>query len=77
MYALCDSFIKMGLSFSNEINQNYTITLASVISSLFYGNVNIIEELGGQTFPNIAVNTFMLINIIYYLLNSKITKKEK
>ena len=77
LYALCNAYIKMGLSFSNEINTNYTITITSIISSLFYGNINLLTKFEGQTFPNIATNTFILINLIYYLLNTKISKKEK
>lgn len=77
IYSLYTSYIKMGLSFSQTISNNYSISSSNIIKAFFYGNISFITEKSGSTFPNIALNTFALLNIIYYFINSKIRKKEK
>lgn len=77
IYSLYSSYLKMGISFSQEINQGFNTTIIDFIKSLFYGNINFTVDTSGNTYPNIALNTFALLNIIYYFFNKNISKKEK
>ena len=77
VYALYTSFIKTGLGFSNDISNAYTLSILDFIKSLFFGNISFIVEMEGATFPNIAVNTIMLISFFYFFINNKISKKDK
>ncbi len=64
------------LAFGSE-GGDYLLSTTDFFKSIFIGNINLIQTSKGQTFPNIAVNTFILINIIYYFFNKKITTKDK
>ena len=77
IYALYTSFVKTGLGFSNGISNAYTLSILDFIKSLFFGNISFIVEMEGATFPNIAVNTIMLISFFYFFINNKISKKDK
>ncbi len=76
IYALYNSYLKMGITFSDTISTEYSLSFLDFIKSLFYGNtiLTVFEEV---TFPNIAVNSFALLNLFYYFVNKNITKKEK
>lgn len=77
LYALIISYSKMGLSFDNEIT-TYQVKFLDLLKSLLYGNISFITEEPPQyTFPNIAINTFMLFNFLYYFFNKEISKKTK
>ena len=71
-----DALLKTGFS-SLRINSDYVITLKDFIKSLFYQDINLTLINNGNTIPNIACNSFILINLIYYFLNIKIDKKDK
>ena len=78
IYALIISYTKMGLSFDTEIATPYSVKIIDLFKSLLYGNISFVEkDTFNYTFPNIAINTFMLFNFIYYFLNNKINKKAK
>ncbi len=68
---------QMGLGFSNSNDSNYFLSTVNFFKSLFYGNNILNINFSGETFPNIAVNTFILLNIIFYFLNSKIKPRDK
>ncbi len=76
-YLAFDAFIKTGLKFESGDVSFYTINFFDFIKSLFYGNTNLLLTKDGETFPNIAVNTFVFINCLYFFINKKITKKDK
>lgn len=76
LYALYNSYLKMAIAFSSYVSTEYTISIMDFIKSLFYGNISFVVN-GGATFPNIATNTFILINLLYYFINKKIDKREK
>ena len=77
VYSLYSSYLKMGISFSQEINQGFNTSIINIIKSLFYGNISFTVNTSGSIYPNIALNTFALLNIIYYFFNKNINKKEK
>lgn len=77
LYIIYLSFIKTGISFSNEVSTNYTLSILDLIKSLFFGNVSFITDSEGTTYPNIALNTIMLISFFYFFINNKISKKDK
>ena len=77
IYILYSSFIKTGMGFSGTISTGYTLSILDFIKSLFFGNISFIVDIEGATFPNIALNTMMLISFFYFFINTKITKKDK
>lgn len=77
VYFAFDAFIKSGLSFETGDITNYQIPFFDFIKSLLYGNTNLLLYKNGDTFPNIACNTFVFINILYYFINKNINKKDK
>lgn len=78
IYALIISYTKMGLSFDTEMATPYSVKIIDLFKSLIYGNISFVtKDTFNYTFPNIAINTFMLFNFIYYFLNNKINKKAK
>lgn len=77
LYATYTAFIKMGIPI-NHISDNQTIlTLSSIIKSFFYGNVKINTSSFESVIPNISSSILLLISLIYYFINNKISKKEK
>jgi len=70
-----DVFLKSGINPNNDIS-SYTINFFNFIKSLFYGNTNTIAS-ETKLFPNIAFNTFILINCLYFFINKNISKKDK
>lgn len=77
LYILYLSFIKTGINFSDGASSNYTLSILDFIKSLFFGNISFITDTEGSTFPNIALNTIMLISFFYFFINNKISKKDK
>lgn len=75
-FILFEIYLKMSISF-NEGNSSYTISILDFLKSFIYGNTILTTEMEGNTFPNIACNTFVLINTIYFFINKKIEKKDK
>ncbi len=74
---LIDVKKQMGLGFSDANGNMYLVSTIDFIKSLFYGNNILMLDFAGNTFPNIAVNTFIFLNVIYYFLNSKISSRDK
>ena len=78
LYALIDSYIRMGMSFEKVHNLfYYYIYFKRFISSLFYGNFMLVISASGEKYPNIACPTIILISIFYYFLNRNINKRKK
>ena len=77
VYFIFDIFIKTGINFGGHTANNYTISFLDFIKSLFYGNQSFVTSMAGKTFPNIACNTFIFINIIYFFFNKNIEKRAK
>ncbi len=77
LYVSFDAFLKTGLKFESGDIILYTIKFPDFIKSLFYGNTDLLLFKGGNTFPNIACNTFIFINCLYFFINKKITTKDK
>ena len=77
VYFIFDIFIKTGINFGGETANNFNIHFLDFIKSLFYGNSSLIMVMYGDTFPNIACNTFVFINVIYFFINNNISKKDK
>lgn len=77
IYILFTIFIKTNLANTELTNSNYVLTFIDLLKSLLYGNTNNISTIEGNAFPNIACNHFILMNIIYYFINNKISKKDK
>ena len=77
VYILFDTYIKMSAPLNDDTLINYTVTIMDFLKSFIYGNTNVITEMEGNTFPNIATNYFILINTIYFFINKKIDKKDK
>lgn len=68
---------QMGLGFSNLDDAGYLISSMDFIKSLFYGVVKLTTERTGHTFPNLCVNTIVLIGAVSFFFNKKISIKEK
>ncbi len=68
---------QMGLGFSDASNSPYILTTLNFLKSLFFGNNILTIGFSGITYPNIALNTFIMLNVIYYFLNSKIKPRDK
>lgn len=66
-----------GLGASDITAAGYVVSSLDFLKSLFYGTTNITTEFSGPTYPNIAMNSLMLINIIYFFFNKKIDIKDK
>ena len=62
VYILFDTYIKMSAPLNDDTPINYTVTITDFLKSFIYGNTNVITEMEGNTFPNIATNCFILIN---------------
>jgi len=77
LYISFDVFLKTGLKFESGDVVQYTIKFKDFIKSLFYGNTNLLLFKEGNTFPNIAMNTFVFINCLYFFINKKISNKNK
>ena len=77
LYAWYDSIIKMRLAFDNSVTTSYTVTFLDFIKSLYYGNISLITESSGSTFPNIGCSILILLCSFHYFLNGKISKKNK
>ncbi len=77
IYILFTVFIKTNLANTETTNSNYILTFTDLLKSLLYGNINSNANIDGNAFPNIACNHFILMNIIYFFINSKISKKDK
>ena len=68
---------QMGLGFSDASDSPYILTTLNFLKSLFFGNNILTKNFSGITYPNIALNTFIMLNVIYYFLNSKIKPRDK
>jgi len=77
IYILFTIFIKTNIANTELTSSNYVLTFIDLLKSLLYGNTNNISTIEGNAFPNIACNHFILMNIIYYFINNKISKKDK
>ena len=77
LYAIYTAFLKRGINVSNDLFLDYKVSVKDFIKAFYYGNSNFMTLASGNTYPNIALNTLVLFNIIYYFMNKKITKKEK
>lgn len=77
LYALLVSYTKMGISFDNNVSGQYIIKFQDLLKSFLYGNINFVVDIDTYTFPNIAINTFLFFNFIYYFFNNNISKKSK
>ena len=77
LYAIFDSFLKMGININTGETNNYIVTFFDFIKSFIYGTTNRMTYIKGNTFPNIGVNSLLLINTIYFFINKKIERKEK
>lgn len=67
---------KMNLSFSSIEYTDYSTSIIDFLKALFYGNsVITLKEI--TTFPNIAMNSLILIGTIYTFINKNISKKDK
>lgn len=77
LYIIYLSIIKSGISFSSESSPSYTLSILDLIKSLFLGNLSFTSNQENTVFPNIALNTMMLISFFYFFINNKISKKDK
>ncbi|MBQ4031787.1 MAG: YfhO family protein [Bacilli bacterium] len=77
VYFIFDTYSKSSIPLDNYITSNYIVSFKGFIQSLLYSNIHVQLELGGPTFPNLACNHLILINLLYFFCNSKINKKDK
>lgn len=77
IYALIISYTKTGISFDNSFSGQHVIKFQDLLKSLLYGNINFVVDIDTNTFPNIAINNFLLFNFMYYFFNKNISKKNK
>jgi uncharacterized membrane protein YfhO len=77
LYLTFDSIIKAGLKFGNDVVTQYNIEFNFFTMAFFYGNISIIAQITGDTFPNIAMNSFVLMSFIYFFFNKKVSKKNR
>ncbi len=77
IYILFDIYIKTGVSSINAVKSDYTLTFIDLLRSILYGNVSMNGNFEGRAFPDLACNHFVLMNIIFYFINNKISKKDK
>ena len=67
---------KMNLSFSSIEYTDYNSSIIDFLKALFYGNsVITLKEI--TTFPNIAMNSLILIGTIFTFINKKISMRDK
>ena len=75
LFLYYDTFKRTGLYF-DSIHNTYTTNIKLILSSIIYGNNSLITSHFGESFPNIACNLIITINIFLYLFsNNKISKK--
>lgn len=77
LYILKNTYTKINL-YTNSAMNNYTTSTFDLFKSIFYGNISYITDTTeAKTYPNIALNTCILLNTIYYFFNKKISPREK
>lgn len=77
LYILVQVKRQTGLGYSDITAGGYIVSSLDFLKSLFYGTTNITTEFTGYTYPNIALNSLVLINLIYLFFNRKISIKDK
>lgn len=68
---------QMGLGFSDLSDAGYIVSTIDFIKTIFYGTVNVTIEKVGHTFPNLCVNTFVLVGAISFFFNKKLSLRER
>lgn len=77
LYILVQVKRQTGLGYSDITAAGYVVTSMDFLKALFYGTTNITTEFSGFTYPNIALNSLILINIVYFFINKNIKTKDK
>ncbi len=70
LFAWYDSIIKMGIGVGAPIETDYHLSISTFLSTLFYPNIKLFNDLKGETFVNIAIPSIVLITYIAYIFNS-------
>ena len=77
LYILVQVKRQSGLGYSDIEAAGYLVSSLDFLKALFYGTTNITTDFTGYTYPNIAMNTLILINIVYFFINKNIKTRDK
>ncbi len=68
---------QMGMGFSDVSESGYIISSIDFIKTIFYGAVKVTTEKSGTTFPNLCVNTMVLVGAISFFFNNKKSVRDR
>ena len=77
LYIILDSYFRMNLVFYKNNDMDYYMSICKLLSSLIYGQQELLVLPYGEMNTNICCNTLILISLFFYFFNKRITFREK